>query len=76
MDSKSITILGIAFMLLGIVAMTHQGNSEMNGEKVPNVGPAQADADSQLAIPIAPLWGGLVLVGAIVLAVSGVEKSS
>ena len=75
MDSKSITLLGIAFILLGIVAFTYQGSST-SAEKIIDIGSIQATADTQNTIPISPLLGGLMLVGGIALVVAGGKKSS
>jgi uncharacterized membrane protein HdeD (DUF308 family) len=76
MDSKSITLVGIALILLGIVAFTHLGGSSTSGEKIIDIGPIQATADTQKAIPISPVLGGLMLVGGIALVVAGAKKSS
>lgn len=76
MDSKSITLVGIALIVLGIVAFAYQGISYTSREKVIDVGPLQATADTQKTIPLSPLLGGLVLVGGIVLVVVGAKKSS
>jgi hypothetical protein len=75
-DSKSITLLGIALILLGIVAFTYQGGSNTSREKIIDIGSIQAPADSQKPILIPPLWGGLMLVGGVVLVVAGAKKSS
>ncbi|TMA91461.1 MAG: DUF3185 domain-containing protein [Deltaproteobacteria bacterium] len=75
MDSKSITLLGIAFILLGIVAFTYQGSST-SAEKIIDIGSIQATADTQNTIPISPLLGGLMLMGGIALVAVGAKKSS
>jgi uncharacterized membrane protein len=76
MDSKSITLLGIAFILLGIVAFTYQGGSSTTREKIIDIGSIQATADTQNTNPISPLLGGLMLVGGIALVAVGGKKSS
>jgi uncharacterized membrane protein len=76
MGIKSITIVGIALILLGIVAFAYQGISYTSREKVIDVGPLQASVDTKKTIPLSPLLGGLVLVGGIVLVVVGTKKSS
>jgi uncharacterized membrane protein len=76
MDSKSITLLGIAFILLGIVAFTYQGGSNQSREKIIDIGSIQATADTQKPILIPPLWGGLMLVGGIALVAAGAKKPS
>jgi uncharacterized membrane protein len=76
MGIKSITLVGIALILLGIVAFAYQGISYTSREKVIDVGPLQASVDTKKTIPLSPLLGGLVLVGGIVLVVVGTKKSS
>jgi uncharacterized membrane protein len=76
MGIKSITLVGIALILLGIVAFAYQGISYTSREKVIDVGPLQATVDTKKTIPFSPLLGGLVLVGGIVLVVVGTKKSS
>jgi uncharacterized membrane protein len=76
MGIKSITLIGIALILLGIVAFAYQGISYTSREKVIDVGPLQASVDTKKTIPLSPLLGGLVLVGGIVLVVVGTKKSS
>jgi uncharacterized membrane protein len=75
-DSKSITLLGIAFILLGIVAFTYQGGSNQSREKIIDISSIQATADTQKTILIPPLLGGLMLIGGIVLVVAASKKSS
>ena len=76
MGIKSITLVGIALILLGIVAFAYQGISYTSREKVIDVGSLQASVDTKKTIPLSPLLGGLVLVGGIVLVVVGTKKSS
>ena len=76
MGIKSITLVGIALILLGIVAFAYQGISYTSREKIVDVGPLQASVDTKKTIPLSPLLGGLVLVGGIVLVVVGSKKSS
>ena len=76
MGIKSITLVGIALILLGIVAFAYQGISYTSREKIIDVGPLKASVDTKKTIPLSPLLGGLVLVGGIVLVVVGNKKSS
>ena len=76
MGIKSITLVGIALILLGIVAFAYQVISYTSREKVIDIGPLQASVDTKKTIPLSPLLGGLVLVGGIVLVVVGSKKSS
>ena len=76
MGIKSITLVGIALILLGIVAFAYQGITYTSREKVIDVGPLQASVDTKKTIPLSPLLCGLVFVGGIVLVVVGTKKSS
>jgi uncharacterized membrane protein len=75
MGIKSITLVGIALILLGIVAFAYQGISYTSREKIIDVGPLQASVDTKKTIPLSPLLGALVLVGGIVLVVVGSKKT-
>ena len=70
------TLVGIALIVLGIVAFAYQGITYTSREKIIDIGPFQATADTQKTIPLSPLLGGLALVGGIVLVVVGAKRSS
>ena len=74
MGIKPITLVGIALIVLGIVAFAYQGITYTSREKIIDIGPIQATADTQKTIPLSPLLGGLALVGGIVLVVVGAKK--
>jgi uncharacterized membrane protein len=76
MGTKSITLVGIALIVLGIVAFAYQGISYTSGEKVIDIGPLQASVDTKKTVPLSPLLGGLALAGGIALVVVGAKKSS
>ena len=75
MRINPITLVGIALIVLGIVAFAYQGITYTSREKIVDIGPIQATADTQKTIPLPPLLGGLVLAGGIVLMLVGVKKS-
>jgi uncharacterized membrane protein len=76
MRISSLTLVGIALIVLGIVAFAYQGITYTSREKIIDIGPIQATADTQKSIPLSPLLGGLVLVGGIALVVVGAKTSS
>ena len=76
MRINPITLVGIALIVLGIVAFAYQGITYTSREKIIDIGPLQATAETKKTIPLSPLLGGLVLVGGIVLVVVGTKKSS
>jgi hypothetical protein len=70
-----ITLVGIALIVLGIVALSYQGITYTSRGKIIDIGPFQATADTQKTIPLSPLLGGLALAGGIVLVVVGAKKT-
>jgi hypothetical protein len=75
MRINPITLVGIALIVLGIVAFAYQGITYTSREKIIDIGPFEATADTQKTIPLSPLLGGLALAGGIVLVVVGAKKS-
>jgi uncharacterized membrane protein len=75
MRINPITLVGIALVVLGIVAFAYQGITYTSRDKVINIGPFHATAETQKTIPLSPVLGGLALVGGIVLVVLGAKKS-
>ena len=75
MRINPITLVGIALILLGIVAFAYQGITYTSREKIIDIGPLQATAETKKTIPLSPLVGGAALVGGIVLVVVGAKKS-
>ena len=69
-----ITLVGIALVLLGIVAFAYQGITYTSRETVIDIGPIKATADTQKTIPLPPILGGLMFVGGIALVVVGNRK--
>jgi hypothetical protein len=70
-----ITLVGIALVLVGIVAFVYQGITYTSREKIIDIGPIQATADTKKTIPLSPLVGGAALIGGIVLVVVGAKKA-
>ena len=75
MRLNPITLVGIALIVLGIVAFAYQGITYTSREKIIDIGPLQATAETKKTIPLSPVLGGLALVGGIVLVVVGAKKS-
>ena len=73
---KSITLVGILLAILGILALVYQGFSYTRQEKVLDVGPIHATADTREHVPLPPIVGGLALgVGVILLAMGAKQKA-
>lgn len=73
---KAATVIGIALIILGIVALAYRGITYTQREKIVDIGPLQATADREKTIPLPPILGGLSLVGGIVLVIVGSKSRS
>jgi len=68
-------VLGIALIILGVVAFAYQGITYTTQEKVLDIGPLKATVEKEKTIPLPPLVGGAALIGGIVLLLVGTRKS-
>jgi hypothetical protein len=64
------TILGIALVIIGIVALAYQGVTYTTHKKVVDIGPIQATKEEHHTIPLPLILGALALVGGIVVIAS------
>jgi len=64
---KPTILIGIALIILGIVALAYQGITYTTREKIVDIGPLQATAEKEKTVPLPPLLGGLALAGGVVL---------
>ena len=70
---KPIMLIGIVLIILGVVALAYQGITYTSREKIIDIGPIHATADTKKTIPLSPILGGVALVGGIVLVISGIK---
>lgn len=73
---KPMTLGGILLVVLGALALAYQGISYTRQEKVLDIGPIHATAEKNERIPLPPILGGLMLVGGIVLLVTGSKQKA
>jgi uncharacterized membrane protein len=75
MRINQIMLVGIVLIVLGVVAFAYQGITYTSREKIIDIGPIHATAETQKTIPLSPLLGALALAGGVVLVVAGNKKS-
>jgi uncharacterized membrane protein HdeD (DUF308 family) len=63
-------ILGIALIILAVVAFAYQGITYTTQEEVLDVGPLKATVEKDKTIPLPPIVGAAALIGGIVLLLS------
>jgi uncharacterized membrane protein HdeD (DUF308 family) len=64
---KSGTLIGLALVVLGILALVYQGIGYTKHKDIVDVGPIHATADQHKTIPLPPVVGAIALIGGIVL---------
>ena len=69
------TILGIALIAIGLLALAYQGFSYTTQKKVVDIGPIQATKEEHHTIPLPPILGALALISGVVVVVSGQRGS-
>ena len=71
---RAATVLGIALIVLGVLALAYQGITYTTRENVIDLGPLKASVDKEKTIPLPPILGALALAGGVVLVI--VESES
>ena len=71
---KTITILAVILIVIGIAAFGYQGITYTTREKVIDIGPLQMTAEKTRTFPLPPIIGAIALAGGIVLLVAGRKK--
>lgn len=66
-------LIGIALIVVGVLALAFGGFSYTTRERVVDIGPVKVDADKEHTMPIAPIAGVAALVGGIALVMVGAK---
>ena len=67
-------MLGILLAVVGVLALVYQGFSYTRQEKVLDIGPIHATADTREHVPLPPIVGGIALVSGAILLVMGAKQ--
>jgi hypothetical protein len=62
---KSTSLLGLALIVLGVIALAYQGISYTTHKKVVDIGPIEATKEEHKTIPLPPILGVIALAGGI-----------
>ena len=65
------TIIGVALLILGIIALAYQGFTYTVPKKAVDLGPIQVTRQERHTVPLPPILGALALIGGIAVLVSG-----
>jgi len=72
---KPVTLVGVALIILGVLALAYQGITYTTREKIIDLGPLKASVDKEKSIPLPPIVGALAIAGGVVLIIVGARKS-
>jgi hypothetical protein len=73
---KSTSWVGIVLIVLGAFTLVYQGINYTRQKKVLDVGSVHLTKETHERIPLPPIFGGLALVGGVVLLVAGARTQS
>jgi len=62
---KGTSLLGLALIALGIIALVYQGITYTTHKKVVDIGPIEATKEEHKTIPLPPILGVIALAGGI-----------
>jgi drug/metabolite transporter (DMT)-like permease len=68
------TIIGIALLILGIIALVYQGFTYTVPKKAVDLGPIQVTRQERHTVPLPPILGALALIGGVAVLV--LDRSS
>lgn len=68
-------LAGIVLVVLGVLALAYGGFTYTSQEKIIDIGPIEATAETEKSVPLPPLVGGAALLGGIALLVASGRKS-
>jgi uncharacterized membrane protein HdeD (DUF308 family) len=71
---KTLTVVGIVLLIVGVLALAYQGISYTKKERVVDIGPLKIDAEKEKTIPLPPIVGGAAIVAGVVLLIAGARK--
>ncbi|HEY7140164.1 MAG TPA: DUF3185 domain-containing protein [Methylomirabilota bacterium] len=70
-----IKLIGVALIVLGVIALVYQGITYTSKEKVLDIGPFKAEVNRERTIPLSPVLGVVALAGGIALLLFGRRSS-
>jgi hypothetical protein len=71
---KPVTLLGLALIVAGVLALVFQGITYTKRRESVRLGPAQITAEQKETIPLPRILGGAAVVAGLVLIVAGARR--
>jgi hypothetical protein len=73
---KTIAIVGIALIVIGLAALVYQGITYTTRETVLDLGPIHATTGREKTFPLSPVLGIAAVAGGVALVIAGVRKAA
>jgi uncharacterized membrane protein YidH (DUF202 family) len=67
-------LLGVALIVIGIIALVYQGFTYTTRKKVLDIGPVQATREERRTIPVPPVIGIIAVIGGVAVLALGRGK--
>ena len=71
---SGLLVMAVILIAIGVVSLAYQGITYTTREKVLEVGPIKATAETKKTLPLPPILGGLSLAGGVVLLVAATRR--
>jgi uncharacterized membrane protein HdeD (DUF308 family) len=71
---RSIAVVGVLLIVLGLVALAYQSITYTSRETVIDIGPVHATADRERTLPLPPVLGLAAVAGGVMRLIAGVRK--
>ena len=72
---KPAMVVGIALIIIGIVALAYGGFSFTTSEKVAEIGPLKVEKEKTRSVALPPILGGAAVVAGIALVAVGTKRA-
>jgi uncharacterized membrane protein YidH (DUF202 family) len=70
-----VKLIGVALIVLGVVALVYGGITYTTREKVIDMGPLKAEVKKEKTIPLSPVLGVIALAGGVALLIWGGRRA-
>jgi hypothetical protein len=71
---KPLALVGIALIVVGLIALAYGGLSYTSRETVIDLGPLKATAERERTLPLPPIAGIVAVAAGVALVVAGTRK--
>jgi hypothetical protein len=71
---KPLLLIGVALIVLGILALAYQGITYTTKDTVVDAGPLKVSAERNKTIPLPPIVGGAAVIAGVVILIAASRR--